>query len=130
MCAWQPYAELLRRLDTIPGVDRIVAWTMVAELGPDMAVFRDADHAVSWAGLCPGNRESGGKRKKGRTRKANPYLRRDLCQAAWAASHDQDSYLSAMYRRMRSRVGHNQAIFAVAHQILRIAYTMLRRGED
>lgn len=126
----QPYAELLCRLDQIPGVDRIVAWTMVAELGPDMGVFPDADHCVSWAGVCPGNRESGGKRKKGRTRKANPYLRRDLCQAAWAASHTQNSYLSAMYRRMRGRVGHNQAIFAVAHQILRIAYTMLRRGED
>lgn len=126
----RPYAELLRRLDGIPGVDRVVAWTMVAELGPDMDVFPDADHCVSWAGLCPGNRESGGKRKKGRTRKANPYLRRDLCQAAWAASHDQDSYLSAMYRRMRGRVGHNQAIFSVAHQILRIAYTMLKRGED
>lgn len=126
----QPYAEMIRRLDTIPGVDRIVAWTLVAELGPDMGVFPDADHCVSWAGLCPGNRVSGGKRKKGRTRKANPYLRRDLCQAAWAASHKQDSYLAAMYRRMRGRAGHNQAIFAVAHQILRIAYTMLRRGED
>jgi transposase len=126
----QPYAEMIRRLDQIPGVDRLVAWTMVAELGPDMNVFPDADHAVSWAGLCPGNCQSGGKRKKSRTRKANPYLRRDLCQAAWAASHDADSYLSAMYRRMRGRLGHNQAIFAVAHQILRIAYTMLRRGED
>jgi transposase len=126
----QPYGELLRRLDKVPGVDRIVAWTIVAELGPDMGVFPDADHCVSWAGLCPGNRVSGGKRKGSRSRKANPYLRRDLCQAAWAASHVQDSYLSAMYRRMRGRVGHNQAIFAVAHQILRIAYTMLRRGED
>ena len=126
----QPYAELIRRLDQIPGVDRLVAWTMVAELGPDMNVFPDADHAASWAGLCPGNCQSGGKRKKSRTRKANPYLRRDLCQAAWAASHAEDSYLSAMYRRMRGRLGHNQAIFAVAHQILRIAYTMLRRGEE
>lgn len=126
----QPYADMIRRLDQIPGVDRLVAWTIVAELGPDMGVFPDADHAASWAGLCPGNCQSGGKRKCSRTRKANPYLRRDLCQAAWAASHDQDSYLSAMYRRMRGRLGHNQAIFAVAHQILRIAYTMLRRGED
>jgi transposase len=126
----QPHAERIRRLDGIPGVDRLVAWTIVAELGPDMEVFPDADHAVSWAGMCPGNRQSGGKRKSGRTRKANPYLRRDLCQAAWAASHVSDSYLAAMYRRLRSRVGHNQAIFAVAHQILRIAYTMLRRGED
>ena len=126
----QPYAELLRRLMTIPGVDRIVAWTIVAELGPDMTVFPDADHAASWGGLCPGNRQSGGKRLSGRTRKANPYLRRALTEAAWAASHTKDSYLQALYRRLRGRLGHNQAIFAVAHQILRVAYTMLRRGED
>jgi transposase len=126
----QPYAELVRRLRTIPGVDRIVAWTIVAELGPDMTVFPDADHAASWSGMCPGNRQSGGKRLSGRTRKANPYLRRALAEAAWAASHSQDSYLAAMYWRQRSRLGHNQAIFAVAHQILRVAYTMLRRGED
>lgn len=77
-----------------------------------------------------GNRESGGRRLSGRTRKANPYLRRSLCQAAWAASHTHDTYLSALYRRLRGRLGHNQAIFAVGHQILRVAYTMLRRGED
>jgi transposase len=126
----QPFAEQTRRLITIPGVDHIVAWTMVAELGPEMSVFPDADHAASWAGLCPGNRESGGKRLGGRTRKANAYLRRDLCQAAWAASHSQGTYLSALYYRLRGRIGHNQAILAVAHQILRVAYTMLRRGED
>ena len=126
----EPYADLVRRLMTIPGVDRIVSWTIVAELGPDMRVFPDADHAVSWAGLCPGSRESAGKRLGGRTRKANSYLRRNLCQAAWAASHAKQSYLSAMYRRLRGRLGHNQAILAVAHQILRTAYTMLLRGED
>jgi transposase len=126
----QPYEELLRRLDTIPGVDRITAWTMLAELGPDMSVFPDGQHAASWAGMCPGNRESGGKRLSGRTRKANSYLRRVLCQSAWAASHTKGTYLSALYRRLRGRLGHNKAIFAVAHQILRIAYSMLRRGED
>ncbi len=103
---------------------------MVAELGPDMQVFPDARHAASWAGICPGNRESGGKRLNGRTRKANPYLRRVLCQAAWGASHAKDTYLSALYRRQRGRLGHNQAILALAHQLLLIAYTMLRRGED
>jgi transposase len=126
----EPYAEHLRRLDTIPGVDWIVARTMVAELGVDMSVFPDADHAASWSGMCPGNRQTAGKRLGGRTRKANPYLRRDLCQAAWAASHKKDSYLAALYRRFRTRIGHNQAILAVAHQILRVAYTMLLRGED
>jgi len=124
------HSEVIRRLDTIPGVDRVVAWTLIAELGTDMTVFPDADHAASWAGMCPGNRRTAGKRLSGRTRKANPYLRRDLCQAAWAASHAHDSYLAGLYQRFRVRLGHNKAIFAVAHQIFRTAYTMLRRGED
>jgi len=68
----KPYAEQLRRLDTIPGIDVITAWTLLAELGPDMSVFPDAEHCASWAGLCPGNRKSAGKRLSGRTRKANP----------------------------------------------------------
>jgi len=126
----QPYAEQIRRLDTIPGVDQITAWTLLAELGPDMSVFPDAQHAASWAGMCPGNRQSGGKRMSGRTRKANPYLRRDLCQAAWAASHAKGTYLAALFRRLRGKLGHNKALFAVGHQMLLIAYTMLRRGED
>lgn len=95
-----------------------------------MSVFPDARHAAIWAGMCPGNRESGGRRKSGRTRKANPYLRRSLCQSAWAASHSKGTYLWALYRRLRVRLGNNKAIFAVAHQILLTAYTMLSRGED
>lgn len=126
----EPYAETIRRLRTIPGVDRYGAWTMVAELGTDMTVFPDARHAASWAGMCPGNRESGGRRMSGRTRKGNPYLRRMLCECAWAASHTKNTYLSALYRRMRARSGHQKAVFAVAHQILISAYTMLKRGED
>jgi transposase len=126
----QPYSEQLNHLTTIPGVDRIVACTILAELGPDMSVFPDAAHAASWAGMCPGNRESAGKQMSGRTRKANSYLRRDLCQAAWAASHTKGTYLMALYRRLRVRCGHTKAIFAVAHQILIIAYQLLRNGED
>jgi len=126
----KPQAEQLRRLTTIPGIDQITAWTLLAELGPDMSVFPDADHCASWAGMCPGNRMTGGKRLSGRTRKANPYLRRDLCQAAWAASHTKGTYLEALYRRFRARLGHNKAVFALAHQMLLTAYTMLRRGED
>lgn len=125
-----PYTEMVRRLKTIPGVDRLVAWTIVAELGPDMTVFPDADHAAGWGGLCPGNKITGGKRLSGRTRKANPYLRRALAEAAWAASHAKNCYLAALCRRLRSRLGHNKAIIAVAHQILLVAYTMLRKGED
>jgi transposase len=126
----KPYAEHLRRLDTIPGIDVITAWTLVAELGPDMSVFPDANQCASWAGLCPGNKKSAGKRLSGRTRKANPYLRRDLCQAAWAASHTKGTYLSALYRRYRMQLGHHKAIVAVAHQMLITAHTMLSRGED
>jgi transposase len=126
----QPYQEQIRRLMTIPGVDRITGWTILAELGPDMSVFPDAHHAASWAGLCPGNRESGGKRLPSKTRKANRYLRRALCQAAWGASHSQGTYLAALYRRQRGRLGHNQAIIALAHQLLLIAYTLLRDGQD
>jgi transposase len=92
----KPHAEQLRRLDTIPGIDQITAWTLRAELGTDMSVFPDADHCASWAGMCPGNRRSAGKQLSGRTRKANPYIRRDLCQAAWAASHSKGTYLSAL----------------------------------
>jgi len=126
----QPYAEAIRRLKTIPGVDGYGAWTIVAELGTDMTVFPDARHAASWAGMCPGNRESGGKRMSGRTRKGNLYLRRVLAECAWAASHTKNTYLSALYRRLRARIGHHKAVFAVAHQILVAAYTMLKRGED
>lgn len=126
----EPYEDQIQHLITIPGVDRIVAWTIIAELGPDMKTFPDAPHAASWVGMCPGNRESAGKQKNGRPSKGNPYLRRDLCQAAWAASHTNGTYLAALYRRFAVRRGHNTAIFAVAHQILIIAYQMLLKGED
>jgi transposase len=79
--------ELLQRLDTIPGIDRIKAWTVLAEIGTDMSVFRNARQLASWAALCPGNRESGGKRMSGRTRKGKRVSAADLCQSAWAASH-------------------------------------------
>ena len=125
-----PYLGLVRRLTTIPGVDRLVAWTIVAELGPDMSVFPDAAHVAGWSGVCPGNKVTGGKRLSGRTRKANPYLRRALAEAAWGASHTKNCYLAALYRRLKGRLGHNKAIFALAHQILLVAYTMLRKQED
>jgi transposase len=122
------YEDLIQRLDTIPGIDRITAWTVVAEIGTDMSVFGDAHHLASWAALCPGNRESGGKRISGRTRKGNRYLRRALCQSAWAASHTKDTHLSALYRRIRSRRGEQKAIMALAHQLLIIAFHIVRDG--
>ena len=118
-------AELLDRLVRIPGVDRIVAWTVLAEIGWDMSVFADSHHLASWAALCPGNQESGGKQHSGRMRKGNPYIRRVLCQAAWAASHTQNTVWESLYRRYRGRMGHARAIMALAHRLLVIIYHVL-----
>jgi Transposase IS116/IS110/IS902 family len=117
-------------LMTIPGIDRTTAWMIVAELGVDMSVFAEAQHLASWAGLCPGNRESGGKRMSGRTRKANRYVRRGMVQAAWAASHTKNTYLSAFYRRMQVRKGAPKAAMALAHHLITIVYNVLARGEE
>jgi transposase len=123
-----PYEDVLRRIDTIPGFDRITAWTVLAEIGTDMSVFEDADHLASWAAVCPGNRESGGKRMSGKTRKGNRYLRRALCQSAWAATHKKDSHLAALFRRIRARRGEQKAIMALAHELLTILFHVLRDG--
>jgi transposase len=123
------FEEAIQRLITIPGVDRRTAWTIVAEIGVDMSVFADAKHLASWAGLCPGNRESAGKRMSGRTRKANRYVKRALCQAAWAASHTKDTYLSAFYRRKCVRKGSAKAVVALAHHMITVIYQILSQGE-
>jgi len=124
----EPYAAQIERLCTIPGVDRIVAWTLVAELGVEMEHFPDADHAASWAGLVPGSFESAGKRKSSRTRKGNRWLRRALCQAAWAVSHKKNCYLTAVFYRRASRSGTKKAAIATAHQMIVIAFHILRSG--
>jgi transposase len=124
----EPYAGQVAGLMTIPGVERIVAWHLIAELGADMSVFPDADHCASWAGMSPGSCESAGKQMSGRTKKGNKYLRRVLTQAAWAASHCKEGYLRAFFHRMKARRGWGKAIFAVAHKILVIAYSILKTG--
>lgn len=124
------FEEPMRRLMTIPGIDRKTAWMIVAEIGVDMSVYGDAPHLASWAGLCPGNRESGGKRMSGRTRKANRYVRRAMCQAAWAATHTKNTYLSAFYRRIQMRKGAPKAVLALAHHLITIVYNVLARGEQ
>jgi hypothetical protein len=93
-----------------------------------MGRFGDADHLVSWAGLCPGLNESGGKRRSGRTRKGDRYLRRVLCQTAWAIAHSKDNYLTALFYRLAARIGIKKAILAVAHQVLRIVFHIIRDG--
>ncbi|MBV9403734.1 MAG: IS110 family transposase [Acidobacteriaceae bacterium] len=127
-CRAAVYEDVLKRIDTIPGFHRISAWTVLAEIGTDMGVFEDARHLASWAALCPGIRESGGKRMSGKTRKGNPYLRRALCQSAWAAARKKDSYLTGLFRRIRARRGEQKAIMAVAHQLLTILFHVIRDG--
>jgi transposase len=124
--AWE---QIIGRLVGIPGIERVSAWTILAEIGTDMSVFPDARHLASWAAVCPGNRESGGKRMSGKTRKGNVYLRRILCQAAWAATRKKGSYLGAFYRRVRARRGHQKAIMALAHHMLTVIYHMLRDNQ-
>jgi len=124
------FAREIELLDTIPGVDRKVAQTLLAEVGAQMGQFPSADHLASWAGICPGSYESAGKRKKGTTNRANRWLRRALVQAAWAASHAKNAYLSAQFRRLAPRRGKKRALVAVAHSILVSVYHMLSRGTE
>lgn len=126
----RPFEEQVARLCTIPGVDRVTAWGLAAEMGLNMEQFPSAAHLASWAGMCPGNFESAGKRLGGRTRKGSRFLRRHLCQAAWAVSTKRDSYLSALFRRLAARRGNKRATMAVGHAILVIAYHLLKRQED
>mgnify|MGYP001599681189 FL=1 len=116
--------------DEIPGVGRIVAEIIIAEIGTDMSRFPTADHLASWAGMSPGNNESAGKRKSGRTRKGNSALSQALVQASHAAGHKRDSQLSAQYRRIASRRGGKRAAVAVGHRILIIAYHMIKEGSE
>src|SRR5436853_124025 len=115
----RPFERELELLCTIPGVGRITAEVMLAELGPDMSRFPSDRHAASWAAICPGHDESAGKRRSGKTRKGNRWLRTALIEAANSASgRTRGTYLNAQYLRLRSRRGHAKAIVAVAHSIL------------
>jgi transposase len=124
----RPDEEAIARLDTIPGVGRSVAELLVAEIGTDLTCFPSPKHLASWAGLCPGNHESAGKRRSGKTRKGSPWLRACLVQAAHAAARTKGTYLAAQYRRLAARRGQARAAIAVAHSILIIAYHVLTEG--
>jgi transposase len=126
----RPFQDKIDLLMTIPGVDQITASSMIAEIGGDMNQFPSAQHLASWAGVCPGNKESAGKQYSGKTRKGSRWLRRILCQAAWAASHTKNTYLSAQFRRIAAKRGKQRAIIAVAHTILVAAYYILQRNES
>jgi transposase len=111
---------------TIPGVNRLTSSTLIAELGVQMQQFPDAMHLASWAGLCPGNCESAGKRKNTRNRKGNPHVRRVLCQAPWAAAHTKRAYLAALFYRIASKGGRKKALIAVARHLIVIAFHLIR----
>jgi transposase len=115
--------------DTIPGVNETVATVLAAELGTRPEQFPDAHHAASWVAICPGNHESAGKRKSGKTRKGNRWLRTALVEAAWAAARSKRTYLAALYSRLVGRRGEKRALVAVAHSILVAAYQMLKTNQ-
>jgi transposase len=125
-----PVADAVARLDTIPGVGQRTAEALVAEIGTDMSRFPSAAHLASWAGMCPGNNESAGKRRSGKTRQGSPWLRALLVEAAHAAAHAKETYLAAQYQRLARRRGAKKAAVAVGHTILVIAYHLLKEGTN
>jgi transposase len=125
----QEEADALANLDTIPGVNERIAQIIVAEIGTDMSRFPSAKHLASWAGICPGNHESAGKRRSGHTRKGSRWLRQALTEAAHGAAHTKKTYLAALYHRIAARRGRKKAVIAVAHAILVIVYHLLTRHE-
>jgi transposase len=120
-------AAAIPRLVEVPGVGERAAENILAEIGTNMDQFPTAAHLSSWVGMSPGNNESAGKRKSGRTTKGNQWLRATLVQVAWAASHTKNTYLAAQYRRLASRRGAKRALVAVGHSILVIFYYLLKR---
>jgi transposase len=125
-----PIQERAALLTTMPGISDIVAQVIVAEIGVDMSRFPSAAHLVSWAGLCPRNDESAGKRRSTRVRKSGNWLKTTLVTAAWAAARKNDSYLKAQFLRIKSRRGAKKAILAVAASMLTAVYYMLRDGAE
>jgi transposase len=125
-----PHREKINRLAQIPGVDRVVAVTIIAELGTDMTVFPTSRHAAAWAGVCPGNNESAGKRSNQVKRRGNVHLATALVQAAFAASKKRGSYLKERFWRLSARRGKKRAAMAVAHSILIACYEMLRQAAN
>ena len=124
-----PFADAVRLLCTIPGVQARTAQVIIAEIGVDMTVFPSDKHLASWGGQCPGNDQSAGKRRSGKTGKGSRWLGIALTEAALAATHQKDTYLAAQYRRLRGRRGHKKALGAVKHSIIVAVWHMLTTGE-
>jgi transposase len=125
----KPFREAVVLLDGIPGIAQTTAHVILAEIGTDMSRFATAGHLCAWAGVAPGNHESAGKQRSGKTRKGNRALRRALVEAARAGVKKKDSYLQAQYHRLKARCGSNRALIAVAHSILKSIYYLLERQQ-
>src|SRR5580692_5923513 len=126
----EPFLAAAKRLSTMPGISDLVAEVVISEIGVDMSRFPTPGHLISWAGLCPRNDESAGKRRSTRLRKGAPWLKTTLVQAAWCATRAKKSYLSAQFFRIKGRRGPRKAIMAVAASMLTAIYFMLRDGVD
>jgi len=123
------YQEAVRLLDTIPGVNRLAAVTIVAEIGVDMTRFPSDRHLTAWAGVAPGNNETGGKQRAAKARLGNKYLRRILTLTARAAAKTKDTYLRSLYYRLKARRGDARAVMAVGRTILQMAYHIIQRHQ-
>ena len=126
----EPFRDLAELLTSMPGVSDIVANVIISEIGIDMSRFPTSGHLISWAGLCPRNDESAGKRRSTRVRKGAPWLKTTLVQAAWCATRAKGTYLRAQFLRLKTRRGPRKAILAVAASMLTAAYFMLSDGVE
>jgi transposase len=124
----EPFRQAAQMLSAIPGLGPLAALVVLAEIGLDMSHFSSAAHLISWAGLCPRNDESAGKRRSTRMRNGAPWLKTVLIQCAWAAARTKESYFHSLYHRLRSRRGAKKAIGAVAASLLTTVYHMLKNG--
>ena len=123
-----PFALQVEQLNSIYGISTTASCAIIAEIGIDMKPFKTAEHICSWAGLCPGNNESAGKRKSTSVTKGNPYIKSMLCEIAWVIAGKRNTYLSAWYWRIKQKKGAKKAIVALARKLLVIIYTMLKQG--
>jgi transposase len=122
-----PFQQAIEAVASLPGFNQRAAQNVVADLGSTLGQFPSADHLASWCGVCPGNNESGGKRKSGETTKGSRRLRLALSQAAWAASRKKDSYFQAQFRRLAGRLGKKRALISVARSLLVVIYHILKK---
>ena len=123
-----PFALQVEQLSSIYGISTTASCAIIAEIGVDMKPFKTAEHICSWAGLCPGNNESAGKRKSTSVTKGNPYIKSMLCEIAWVIAGKRNAYLSVWYGRIKQKKGAKKAMIALARKLLVIIYTMLKQG--